>query len=187
MGDRFRRRDESCRCQTACPHGLHAVPAGPGWDRDACPRGREEAVRRLTASTSPFSRLTELASCPREVLENITVLRVPAWPRARDYYLAPGIAAVVGQRHRWDLVHCQGIHTPVPILAMLAARRARHSLPRDLPHRWPFTGVSQCTQIDTMAACRGSAAISRVARWRKSIRGRDAVGAGASGGISPSL
>lgn len=60
----------------------------------------------------------------REVLDGITVLRVPAWPRGRDYYLAPGIAAVAGQRDRWDLVHCQGIHTPVPVLAMLAARRA---------------------------------------------------------------
>ncbi len=60
----------------------------------------------------------------REVLEGITVLRVPAWPRGRDYYFAPGIAAVVGQRGRWDLVHCQGIHTAVPVLAMLAARRA---------------------------------------------------------------
>lgn len=59
----------------------------------------------------------------REVLEGITVLRVPAWPRGRDYYLAPGIATVVGQRDHWDLVHCQGIHTPVPVLAMLAARR----------------------------------------------------------------
>ena len=61
----------------------------------------------------------------REVLEDITVLRVPAWPRGRDYYLAPSITAVVGQRDRWDLIHCQGIHTPVPILAMLAARHVR--------------------------------------------------------------
>src|SRR5262249_22161652 len=51
------------------------------------------------------------------------VLRVPAWPRGRDYYLAPGIAGVIGQRG-WDLVHCQGIHTPVPLLAMISARRA---------------------------------------------------------------
>jgi glycosyltransferase involved in cell wall biosynthesis len=58
----------------------------------------------------------------QEVLDGFTVLRVPAWPRRRDYYLAPAIAAVVGQRDRWDLVHCQGIHTPVPVLAMLAAR-----------------------------------------------------------------
>jgi glycosyltransferase involved in cell wall biosynthesis len=62
---------------------------------------------------------------PREdVIEGIQVLRVPSWPRNRDYYLAPGIWEVIRQR-KWDLVHCQGIHTPVPLLAMLAARRAR--------------------------------------------------------------
>jgi glycosyltransferase involved in cell wall biosynthesis len=58
----------------------------------------------------------------QEIVEGIAVLRVPAWPRGRDYYLAPGIAAVIGKR-RWDLVHCQGIHTPVPLLAMISARR----------------------------------------------------------------
>ncbi len=60
----------------------------------------------------------------QEVLDGIKVLRVPAWPRGRDYYLAPGITTMVGQSDRWDLIHCQGIHTPVPVLAMLAARRA---------------------------------------------------------------
>jgi glycosyltransferase involved in cell wall biosynthesis len=60
----------------------------------------------------------------REILEGVTVLRVPAWPRGRDYYFAPHVGAVVGHRSRWDLIHCQGIHTPVPALAMLAARRA---------------------------------------------------------------
>jgi glycosyltransferase involved in cell wall biosynthesis len=59
----------------------------------------------------------------QEVIEGIPVLRVPAWPRKRDYYLAPGIAEVV-RRRSWDLVHCQGIHTPVPLLAMVSARRA---------------------------------------------------------------
>ena len=58
----------------------------------------------------------------QEVVQGISVLRVPSWPRRRDYYLAPGITAVIGQR-RWDLVHCQGIHTPVPLLAMISARR----------------------------------------------------------------
>jgi glycosyltransferase involved in cell wall biosynthesis len=61
----------------------------------------------------------------REVIGGVTVLRVPAWPRNRDYYLAPGIAQVAGRRGRWDIVHCQGIHTPVPVLGMLAAGRAR--------------------------------------------------------------
>ena len=59
-----------------------------------------------------------------EVLDGVNVLRVPAWPRERDYYFAPQISSAVGQRDRWDVIHCQGIHTPVPLLAMYAARRA---------------------------------------------------------------
>ena len=86
-----------------------------------------EVARRLSALGS--FEITVLATdrsrrLPRqEVVEGIPVLRVPAWPRKRDYYLAPGIAGVIGQRS-WDLVHCQGIHTPVPLLAMISARRA---------------------------------------------------------------
>ena len=85
-----------------------------------------EVARRLSALES--FEITVLATdrsrrLPRqEGVEGISVLRVPAWPRRRDYYLAPGIAAVISQR-RWDLVHCQGIHTPVPLLAMISARR----------------------------------------------------------------
>jgi glycosyltransferase involved in cell wall biosynthesis len=86
-----------------------------------------EVTRRL--STQGGFEITVLATdqsrrLPRqEVIRGISVLRVPSWPRGRDYYLAPGIAAVIRQR-RWDLVHCQGIHTTVPLLAMIAARRA---------------------------------------------------------------
>jgi glycosyltransferase involved in cell wall biosynthesis len=85
-----------------------------------------EVARRLAALEG--FEITVLATdrsrrLPRlEVIEGVSVLRVPAWPRSRDYYLAPGIAAVIRQR-RWDLVHCQGIHTPVPLLAMISARR----------------------------------------------------------------
>lgn len=60
-----------------------------------------------------------------EVVNGVTILRVPAWPSERDYYIAPAIFNVVAGRGEWDLVHCQGIHTPVPLLAMLAARRAK--------------------------------------------------------------
>jgi glycosyltransferase involved in cell wall biosynthesis len=86
-----------------------------------------EVARRLSALGS--FEITVLATdrsrrLPRqEVVAGITVMRVPAWPRGREYYLAPGIAAVIRQR-RWDLVHCQGIHTPVPLLAMISARQA---------------------------------------------------------------
>jgi glycosyltransferase involved in cell wall biosynthesis len=86
-----------------------------------------EVAHRLSALESfEITVLTTDRSrrLPRqEVVAGIPVLRVPAWPRRRDYYLAPGIAAVIRQR-RWDLVHCQGIHTPVPLLAMTSARRA---------------------------------------------------------------
>ena len=85
-----------------------------------------EVTRRLAALRS--FEITVLATdrsrrLPRkEVIEGITVLRVPSWPRSRDYYFAPGIAAVIRQGN-WDLVHCQGIHTPVPLLAMRSAQR----------------------------------------------------------------
>lgn len=85
-----------------------------------------EVARRLSArycfdiTVLATDRTRRLPS--EQVLDGITVLRVPAWPRDRDYYLAPGIAGVVGQRDRWDLIHCQGLHTPVPLLAMIAAR-----------------------------------------------------------------
>jgi glycosyltransferase involved in cell wall biosynthesis len=89
----------------------------------------DEVSRRL-ARTGDFE-VTVLATDRtrrrprREFIDHVTVLRVPAWPRERDYYLAPGIGKLVGQRNRWDLVHCQGIHTPVPVLAMLSAMRTR--------------------------------------------------------------
>src|SRR5689334_22883206 len=86
-----------------------------------------EVTRRLSAlSNFEITVLTADRSrrLPREdVVAGISVLRVPAWPRRQDYYLAPGISAVIRQR-RWDLVHCQGIHTAVPLLAMISARRA---------------------------------------------------------------
>jgi glycosyltransferase involved in cell wall biosynthesis len=112
--------------------------------------GTETHVREVSkrlAKTGDFE-ITVLAtdrtrSRPRvEVIDGITVLRVPAWPSNRDYYLAPSIASVVGYRDTWDLVHCQGVHTPVPVLAMLAAARARtpymvtfHTGGHTLPHR----------------------------------------------------
>ena len=130
---------------TANPGETHGIQAGRTPERPVrilmvCPRflpetgGTEthvyEVARRLAALEGfEITVLTTDRSrrLPRkDVIEGIEVLRVPSWPRSRDYYLAPGIAAVVTQR-RWDLVHCQGIHTPVPLLAMFSAHRV--SLP----------------------------------------------------------
>jgi glycosyltransferase involved in cell wall biosynthesis len=64
---------------------------------------------------------------PTEESEGILIRRVRVWSvnKERDYlHLAPDIYRVV--RHGgWDIVHCQGLHTLVPPIAMLAALRAR--------------------------------------------------------------
>src|SRR5207302_6113728 len=57
-----------------------------------------------------------------EESEGMRILRVRAWP-IKDYRFAPGIYRVI-THGSWDLVHCQGYHTLVAPLAMLAAWRA---------------------------------------------------------------
>lgn len=83
---------------------------------------RLAAMRGVEITVLATDRTRKL---PRdEIIDGTKVLRVPSWPRNRDYYLAPRVASVVHQRDRWDLVHCQGIHSPVPVTAMLAAKHA---------------------------------------------------------------
>ena len=61
---------------------------------------------------------------PREeTMEGMRVLRVHSWPAERDYHVAPEMYTLI-QQGGWDLVHCQGCHTFVPPLAMLAAKQA---------------------------------------------------------------
>ena len=55
-----------------------------------------------------------------EMLKDVRVIRTPAWPRKRDYYFAPGVNSEV-RNGDWDVVHIQGCHTLVPVLAMAAA------------------------------------------------------------------
>lgn len=78
--------------------------------------GRGVDVTVLTTDTS-----RELP--PQEDVEGVHVIRVPAYPKNRDYYFAPQLLSVIGRRE-WDIVHCQSFHTFVPPLAMLAAKRA---------------------------------------------------------------
>lgn len=69
-------------------------------------------------TTNPGNRLPS-----DEVLDDIRVRRVPAWPADRDYYLAPDIYSTITQGS-WDLIHVQSYHTFVAPLAMLAAKQA---------------------------------------------------------------
>lgn len=59
-----------------------------------------------------------------EQADGYDVVRRRAWPRERDYYLAPGLAAVVA-RGGWDLVHVQGVHTLAAPAVMAAAIASR--------------------------------------------------------------
>lgn len=63
------------------------------------------------------------AQLDHEVVEGMQIIRVPAWPPQRDYYIAPRMMGVI-KHGAWDLVHCQGCHTFVPLLAMQAALTA---------------------------------------------------------------
>ena len=48
------------------------------------------------------------------------IVRIPAYPASRDYYLAPALLGEIRRRPA-DLMHLQGYHTLVAPLAMLAA------------------------------------------------------------------
>lgn len=84
-----------------------------------------EVARRMAARGH---RVTVLAADatgaqpPRQELDGMQVIRVPAWPRHRDYYVAPQLWHEV-RRGSWSLVHCQGYHTAVAPISMAAARR----------------------------------------------------------------
>jgi glycosyltransferase involved in cell wall biosynthesis len=58
----------------------------------------------------------------REEFDGFTVVRCRSYPRKRDYYFSPHIYKYILNAH-YDLIHCQGIHTAVPIFAMVAARQ----------------------------------------------------------------
>lgn len=89
-----------------------------------------EVGRRLAARGISITILTTIpygsdASLPEEeVLEGVRIIRVRTWPSQRDYGISPHIFSSIKQG-KWDLVHCQGCHTFVPPLAMLAAKEAK--------------------------------------------------------------
>ncbi|GHO92156.1 N-acetylglucosaminyl-phosphatidylinositol biosynthetic protein Spt14 [Reticulibacter mediterranei] len=82
----------------------------------------ERGVNITVLTTAPHSSPAPLPG--EEEVEGMRVIRVPAWPPERDYYIAPKIFALI-KHGTWDLVHCQGCHTFVPPMAMLAAKEAK--------------------------------------------------------------
>lgn len=83
-----------------------------------------EVSRRLVGQGHRVTVLTtdttgELPA--EETWEGVELRRVRAWPRDRDYYLAPGVYRRVAYGG-FDVVHVQSYHTLVAPLAMAAAR-----------------------------------------------------------------
>jgi glycosyltransferase involved in cell wall biosynthesis len=87
-----------------------------------------EVSRRLAASGHFVEILTTdrtRSLPPVEIVSSgLRVRRVPAWPRGRDYYVAPRLVRAIAETS-CDLVHVQGCHTFVAPLAMFAALRQR--------------------------------------------------------------
>jgi glycosyltransferase involved in cell wall biosynthesis len=86
-----------------------------------------EVSRRLAADGHDVTVLTTDRSGElprRETWHGVELQRVPAWPRRRDYFLAPGLVPIVRKRD-WSVVHVQSYHTFVAPLAMGAALSAR--------------------------------------------------------------
>ena len=76
----------------------------------------------------------------QESIEGIPVKRVPAWPRNRDYYFAPGVFSQL-MRSDYDVLHVQSYHTLVPPIAMMAALRARKPYVVSFHGGGPFLSV----------------------------------------------
>ena len=88
-----------------------------------------EVGRRLASNGINITLLTTMPHAlstplPREmVVEGMRVIRVRSWPSERDYHIASEMYPII-KHGKWDLVHCQGYHTFVPPIAMLAAKKA---------------------------------------------------------------
>jgi glycosyltransferase involved in cell wall biosynthesis len=86
-----------------------------------------EVSRRLGAAGVDVTVLTtdRSGALPEtEQEDGYLVRRWPAYPRTRDYYLAPGLARHLS-RGCYDIVHVQGVHTFIAPAALTAARHAR--------------------------------------------------------------
>ncbi|OBG42613.1 glycosyltransferase [Mycobacterium alsense] len=85
-----------------------------------------EVSTRLGAAGVDVTVLTTDPSGELPVAEEVPGYRVRRWrayPRSRDYYLAPGLARHLLRSRDYDVVHVQGIHTLVAPVALAAAQR----------------------------------------------------------------
>jgi glycogen synthase len=108
-------------------------PSVGGVEQHVAEVGRRLAVSGCTVGVLTTDLTGKLPS--EETVDGVTIRRVRAWPRTRDYFFAPGVfTSIAAGGDEWDIVHVQSYHTLVAPLAMLGARRAR------LPYILTFHG-----------------------------------------------
>lgn len=86
-----------------------------------------EVSTRLGAAGVDVTVLTTDLSGDLPVEEKLPGYRIRRWrayPRSRDYYLAPGLGRHLLRSGNYDVVHVQGVHTLVAPVALAAAQRA---------------------------------------------------------------
>jgi len=108
------------------PRVLMVTPRSP-LEQGGVERHVMEVSRRLVAVGVRVEVLCadpELTQATTETVDGVRIRTVRAWPRGRDWFLAPGIWREMG-REKWDLVHLQSYHTLVAPLAMLRALTLR--------------------------------------------------------------
>jgi glycosyltransferase involved in cell wall biosynthesis/GT2 family glycosyltransferase len=108
------------------PRVLMVTPRSP-LEQGGVERHVMEVSRRMAAVGVRVEVLCadpELKQATSETRDGVRIRTVRAWPRGRDWFLAPGIWGEMG-RGKWDLVHLQSYHTLVAPLAMLRALALR--------------------------------------------------------------
>ena len=106
----------------AAPRILMVTPRSPLEQGGVERHVREVSTRMAAAGVEVEVICTdpEADGAGEQVHEGVRIRTLRAWPRGRDWYLAPGLWRAMS-REKWDLVHVQSYHTLVAPLAMLRA------------------------------------------------------------------
>jgi glycosyltransferase involved in cell wall biosynthesis/GT2 family glycosyltransferase len=124
------------------PRVLMVTPRSP-LEQGGVERHVMEVSRRLAAVDVRVEVLCadpERGKATSETRDGVRIRTVRAWPRGRDWFLAPGVWREMG-REKWDLVHIQSYHTLVAPLAMLRALTLR------IPFVVTFHGGGHSSQL----------------------------------------
>jgi len=128
------------------PRVLMVTPRSP-LEQGGVERHVMEVSKRMAAVGARVEVLCadpDLKRATEETRDGVRIRTFRAWPRGRDWFLAPGIWRAMG-REQWDLVHLQSYHTLVAPLAMLRALTLR------IPYVVTFHGGGHSSELRNRA------------------------------------